>query len=254
VADTSPGPGWWQASDGRWYAPDAHPRYGPPAPPPAPAPAPGTPPSNSRRWWPWIAVGVAVAVVLILVAIFSQPDTSTDVATTTAPTAPTTSTSTSTSTTVPSSTTTGAASASGMAHVGGTLALVDGSGHRTEVVLSQVIDPATGTDGPPANGDGTPTTDSYVALNVMVMNTGPIPVADDANQDALLFGSDGHKYPPNVNSVTQCTNFTQGSYSLQPDQTVSGCVVFVLPAGVAPVKLQWTPGGLGNQFGEWWIP
>jgi hypothetical protein len=37
VSDTSQGPGWWQASDGKWYPPQ------PPSPPPPPAPPP--PPS-----------------------------------------------------------------------------------------------------------------------------------------------------------------------------------------------------------------
>jgi uncharacterized RDD family membrane protein YckC len=50
-----PRPGWWIASDGRWYPPELHPsvrRPQPPAPPPAPAaqpPAPAAqPPTPSR--------------------------------------------------------------------------------------------------------------------------------------------------------------------------------------------------------------
>jgi Domain of unknown function (DUF4234)/Protein of unknown function (DUF2510) len=42
VSDTSQGPGWWIASDGKWYPPEQHPSYEPPAPPPPPSadPAP----------------------------------------------------------------------------------------------------------------------------------------------------------------------------------------------------------------------
>jgi hypothetical protein len=29
-----PKKGWWQASDGKWYPPQSHPRYKPPPPPP----------------------------------------------------------------------------------------------------------------------------------------------------------------------------------------------------------------------------
>jgi len=40
MSSTSQGPGWWQASDGRWYQPELHPdRQRPPPPPPPPAPA-----------------------------------------------------------------------------------------------------------------------------------------------------------------------------------------------------------------------
>jgi hypothetical protein len=38
MSDTSGGPGWWLASDGRWYPPEQHPQYG--APPPSPFGAP----------------------------------------------------------------------------------------------------------------------------------------------------------------------------------------------------------------------
>ncbi len=39
MSDVSGGPGWWQASDGKWYRPEQHPDYRPPSPPP-PSPPP----------------------------------------------------------------------------------------------------------------------------------------------------------------------------------------------------------------------
>ncbi|MCL4423034.1 MAG: DUF4234 domain-containing protein [Actinobacteria bacterium] len=36
MSDVSQGPGWWQATDGRWYPPENHPQYQPPPPPPQP--------------------------------------------------------------------------------------------------------------------------------------------------------------------------------------------------------------------------
>jgi hypothetical protein len=36
-ADASQGPGWWQASDGKWYPPEAQPGAAPTIPPAAPA-------------------------------------------------------------------------------------------------------------------------------------------------------------------------------------------------------------------------
>src|SRR5580700_12352545 len=47
MSDTSQGPGWWQASDGRWYRPEQHPDHvppPPPIPPPVPPPIPPVPP------------------------------------------------------------------------------------------------------------------------------------------------------------------------------------------------------------------
>lgn len=40
-SNVSAGPGWWVASDGKWYAPELHPDYvAPPPPPPAPQSSP----------------------------------------------------------------------------------------------------------------------------------------------------------------------------------------------------------------------
>ncbi len=47
MSDVAQGPGWWVASDGKWYPPESHPEAAPPPPPPstglfAPLPAPST--------------------------------------------------------------------------------------------------------------------------------------------------------------------------------------------------------------------
>jgi hypothetical protein len=98
MSDTSQGEGWWQASDGKWYAPEQHPDYQPPAqptqptpptqampmpptqampmpPPGAPPGTPGGPPpgapgttggSSNAKW----IIGGAVALVIIVIAAF----------------------------------------------------------------------------------------------------------------------------------------------------------------------------------------
>lgn len=48
MSDVAQGPGWWQASDSRWYPPEQHPSYRPPPPvahpvPQAPSPVPQQP-------------------------------------------------------------------------------------------------------------------------------------------------------------------------------------------------------------------
>lgn len=45
VSEVSQGPGWWLATDGKWYPPERHPNYVPPAPPPVDT-APTAPPSS----------------------------------------------------------------------------------------------------------------------------------------------------------------------------------------------------------------
>ena len=48
MSDHQPDPSWWQASDGRWYAPELHPRYQPSLPPTGPAVS-GTPGAGPER-------------------------------------------------------------------------------------------------------------------------------------------------------------------------------------------------------------
>lgn len=45
MSDTPAGPGWWEASDGKWYAPELHPDHRPPPPPvqDSPPAVPGAP-------------------------------------------------------------------------------------------------------------------------------------------------------------------------------------------------------------------
>ena len=71
VTETSPPEaGWWQASDGKWYPPEAAPAPASPPPPPVSTPAAGPyAPTSEKPKFPIparIAIGVFGAVVLVL--------------------------------------------------------------------------------------------------------------------------------------------------------------------------------------------
>lgn len=68
MSETSQGPGWWQASDKKWYPPEAHPDHQPSSETPAPAHTSATGASSRGRPWPWVIVA-AVAVGVVTVAI-----------------------------------------------------------------------------------------------------------------------------------------------------------------------------------------
>jgi len=84
MSDTSQGPGWWIASDGKWYPPESAPAPAPP--PPAPPGVPPTPEPSveegkpSRPWWQkWWVIAIAVVVVgVILAGIFASPEDTED--------------------------------------------------------------------------------------------------------------------------------------------------------------------------------
>jgi len=70
VSDTSQGPGWWQASDGKWYPPEQAPGYQAPAAPTGPAPATGTGVSIGDAFnYGWAKFQANVGPILIVCAI-----------------------------------------------------------------------------------------------------------------------------------------------------------------------------------------
>jgi hypothetical protein len=99
VSYTQPGPDWWQASDGKWYAPELHPAARPVAPftspvtyqpPSASLVGSATAPRQSTRGW--IIGGALVGVLAIagLAVALSHKSPSTSATRSTAPTDDTT--------------------------------------------------------------------------------------------------------------------------------------------------------------------
>jgi hypothetical protein len=89
MSDVSQGPGWWQASDGKWYPPESHPSGQVPPPPTSTAPSnpygPGawqtadgqwhpaqtmrqSPKRFYRRVWFWLLVSLVVVIVIVVAA------------------------------------------------------------------------------------------------------------------------------------------------------------------------------------------
>jgi len=85
MSDTPAGADWWQASDGRWYPPEQHPNYRPPAPPqwgtytnqpPAQAYGQAYPPYNQYGGYaigPQTSSKATVALVLAIVSFVVCP-------------------------------------------------------------------------------------------------------------------------------------------------------------------------------------
>ncbi len=67
MSDWAQGPGWWQASDGRWYPPETHPNFRPPPPPVGSYEQNSTP--HARRRTVLLGVVGTVALIVILVVV-----------------------------------------------------------------------------------------------------------------------------------------------------------------------------------------
>jgi hypothetical protein len=70
MSDSSQGPGWWQASDGRWYPPQSHPaQQAAPAPPAYGAPPPaayGAPAATKSGMPGWVKALLIIGGILVV--------------------------------------------------------------------------------------------------------------------------------------------------------------------------------------------
>ena len=134
------------------------------------------------------------------------------------------------------------------ASVGSTIDI--GGSKGLAVTLNSVIDPASGADQYTTPNAGY----RFVAADVKIVNNGTAAFSDDANSDITIIGSDNQTYTADFDSVSECTNFNDGQYTLAPGQSSTGCVVFQLPNAVTTAKVEFqTQSGFSTSTGEWTV-
>jgi Domain of unknown function (DUF4352) len=133
-----------------------------------------------------------------------------------------------------------------LAHVGSTISL---SG--VDLTLNQVIDPAQGADEFTTPDSGK----RFVGVQMTLKNTGDSTLTGDANNEVSIIGSDNQTYTPDFNSISECTNFNDGSYTLAKTESTTGCVTFQVPTGVSVAKVRYEPLSFtSSNVAEWIVP
>ncbi|MCU1488616.1 MAG: hypothetical protein JWM85_21 [Acidimicrobiaceae bacterium] len=120
--------------------------------------------------------------------------------------------------------------------IGTTLDVHDLSKNVLAVTVTQVIDPASGVDQYTTPNSG----DRFVAVDMNLANQSQATISDDANSDTTVIGTDNQAYTADFNSVSQCTNFSNGEFTMLQGGAESGCVVFQLPNGVNVKAVQFS--------------
>jgi hypothetical protein len=131
--------------------------------------------------------------------------------------------------------------------IGTTFELRDGSGDVYQVTLTKVIDPAKGDSqgAVPAVGK------RFVGLVFRVTALTSTPKDEDANNNAVVIGSNGQNYSASFDGIAGYTNFNHGVIQASMGQTVTGAVTFQVPNGVQVSTVQWTAlSGYGSKV-EW---
>ena len=100
------------------------------------------------------------------------------------------------------------------------------------MTLLKITDPAQGADQYTTADAGK----RFVAASLKIMNSGTSSYQDDANNNITLIGSDNQSYTFDSSTVSGCTNFSNGQYTLAAGESATGCVVFQVPNGVQPQR------------------
>jgi hypothetical protein len=94
-----------------------------------------------------------------------------------------------------------------------------------------------------------------VGVELTIKNTGSASINDDANSTVTVIGSDNQTYQGDFNSISECTNFNDGSYTLASGESTTGCVTFQVPTGVSVAKVRFEPTSFtSSDVGEWLVP
>lgn len=120
--------------------------------------------------------------------------------------------------------------------IGATLNVHDSSGNALAVTVSHVVDPATGANEfyQPSAGD------RFVAVEMNLSNQSSNTISSDANNNVTVIGSDNQAYTADFDSVSDCTNFSSGEFTVLPGSSESGCVVFQLPNAISVKAVQFS--------------
>ena len=131
--------------------------------------------------------------------------------------------------------------------IGSSFELKDGSGNLYRVTLTKVIDPAQGENQFTVPDAGK----RFVGLVFRVMAVTGSPRDEDANNDAVVIGSNGQTYSADFDGIAGYTNFDHGAIRVSTGETVTGSVTFQLPKDVKVSTVQWTAlSGFGSTV-EW---
>ncbi len=135
--------------------------------------------------------------------------------------------------------------------IGSTLVVLNQDKQYEAVQLQAVTDPA-------QSGDGFSTPDAgkrYVGVTISIHNRSKGTDTGDANNNLTLVGSNNQVYQPDFTTLSGCTNFASGEYTLTSGTTEVGCVAYQVPTGIKVAKVQYNPNsGFSTNEATWTLP
>ncbi|HZP55029.1 DUF4352 domain-containing protein [Actinocrinis sp.] len=93
----------------------------------------------------------------------------------------------------------------------------------------------------------------FYAVQLRIANAGGVAYSDSPDNGTVLKDAAGQQFQTDLASVTAGQSF--GSVNIAPGDSVLGVVVFQVPNGDKPVRLQFTPdSGMADSTAQWNLP
>jgi hypothetical protein len=135
----------------------------------------------------------------------------------------------------------------GLASIGDTITLHGyEDGEQMAVTVSRLFDPAEAEQyfGPKRNH-------KYVAVDLVLKNTGTKPYSDSPGNGATLLDTADHGYTETLSETTSCQYIGSG-VRIAPGSKRAGCLTFEIPKNAKPALFQFTlDSGFADETGEW---
>jgi hypothetical protein len=119
---------------------------------------------------------------------------------------------------------------------GTALAVTDLNGSTYAITLVKMLDPAQPAGLADAAVSGTHLVGAEFTLRGLSGH-----ISDNADDDAVIEGSDHHVYQAALGAVSAGADFSGGRFSIASGQAVTGWVAFQVRDGVKPLLVQWIP-------------
>jgi hypothetical protein len=92
----------------------------------------------------------------------------------------------------------------------------------------------------------------FVGVEIQITNESKGTDSNDANNNTSVVGSNKQVYTADFNSISECTNFSNGQYALPDHSSEVGCVNFQVPTGVTVAKVEYNPNsGFSTNLAVW---
>jgi hypothetical protein len=111
-----------------------------------------------------------------------------------------------------------------------------------------LIDPAQGADQFTTPDAGK----RFVAVEISVTGKSPGNDTNDANDNLSVVGTNHQVYSADFDSVSECTDFNDGQYTVTKGQEEAGCVTFQIPTGIYVAQVKYNPNaGFSTNEATW---